>query len=78
MCYSHTLQLHMLNLKPPYFIEKFKKFGRSAWHVESYFPDQGSNLHPLHWKCQVLTTGLPGKSLKSKYSKCEGWQPMRN
>ena len=35
MCCSHTLQLHMLNLKSPYFIEKFKKFGHSAWHVES-------------------------------------------
>ncbi|XP_030617131.1 Fanconi anemia core complex-associated protein 24 isoform X2 [Delphinapterus leucas] len=22
----------------------------------------GSNLHPLHWKGRVLTTGLPGKS----------------
>ena len=28
-----------------------------------YFPNQGLNLHPLHWKHGVLTTGLPGKSL---------------
>ena len=28
----------------------------------SNFPDQGSNLHPLHWKRGVLTTGPPGKS----------------
>ena len=27
-----------------------------------YFPDQGSNLCPLHWKHRVLTTGPPGKS----------------
>ena len=25
------------------------------------FPDQGSNLCSLHWKCGVLTTGTPGK-----------------
>ena len=25
-------------------------------------PDQGSNTHPLHWKCRVLTTGQPGNS----------------
>ena len=33
-------------------------------HVESQFPE-GSNLHPLHWKCGVLTPGLPGKSRES-------------
>ena len=27
-----------------------------------YFPDQGSNLGPLHWECGVLATGPPGKS----------------
>ena len=26
------------------------------------FPDQGMNLHPLHWKCRVVTTGPLGKS----------------
>ena len=26
------------------------------------FPDQGSNLGPLHWECGVLATGPPGKS----------------
>ena len=31
-------------------------------HVGSEFPDQGSNLCSLQWKCRVLTTGLPGKS----------------
>ena len=25
------------------------------------FPNQGSNPHPLRWKCRVLTTGPPGK-----------------
>ena len=28
----------------------------------SQFPAQGSNPCPLQWKCQVLTTGLPGNS----------------
>ena len=27
------------------------------------FPDQGSNLRPLHWECGVPDTGLPGSSL---------------
>ena len=30
------------------------------------FPDQGSNLGPLHWECGVLSTGPPGKSLEFK------------
>ena len=33
-------------------------------HVGSYFPNQGLNLCPLHWKLRVLTSGPPGKSLK--------------
>ena len=33
-------------------------------HVGPYFPDLGLNLcFPLQWKCRVLTTGPPGKSL---------------
>ena len=32
----------------------------SMWDLCS---DQGSNLHHLHWKCKVLTTGPSGKSL---------------
>ena len=28
----------------------------------SLFPDQGSNLGSLHWKCRILPTGPPGKS----------------
>ena len=37
-------------------------FGCTTWHVGSLFPDQESNLCPLHWKHEILTTGLPGKS----------------
>ena len=35
----------------------------TAQHVGSQFPNQGSNLQPLHWNCGVLTIGSPGKSL---------------
>ena len=38
-------------------------FFLATWHVGSYFPDQGSNLCPLHSKHGVLTTGQPGKFL---------------
>ena len=37
-------------------------FGLTTWHVGSTIPDQGSNPGPLHGKCEVLTTGLPGMS----------------
>ena len=32
----------------------------SMWDLS---PDQGLNLHPLQWKCGVLTNGLPDKSI---------------
>ena len=32
-------------------------------HVGSYFPNQGSNPGPMHWKHRFLTIGPPGKSL---------------
>ena len=38
-------------------------FGRAAWHVGSWFPNQGLNPLPLQWKHGVLTTGPQGKSL---------------
>ena len=31
--------------------------------MASLVPNQGSNLFPLNWKCRVLTTGLPERSL---------------
>jgi len=42
-------------------------FGCALWHIGSYFPDQGSNLHPLHWKWGVSTLDLPGKLLKTAF-----------
>ena len=50
-------------------------------HVGSEFLDQGSNLHPLHWKLGVLTTGLPREpqakgsvpGLQGVRSYCSGW-----
>ena len=40
------------------YLKKKKKpllfiFGHAPQHVGSQFPDQGSNLHPLHWKCRL-------------------------
>ena len=32
-------------------------------HIGSWFPSQWSNQQPLYWKCRVLATGPPGKSL---------------
>ena len=40
-------------------------FGCNARHVGSYFPSERSNRLPLRWKHEVLTTGLPGKSLNT-------------
>ena len=40
----------------------FSFFGHSTSHMGSQFHDQGSDLHALHWKCKVLTTGPPWKS----------------
>ena len=44
------------------FILFFFFYHITAQHVGSEFPDQESNLCPLHWKHGVLTTGPSGKS----------------
>ena len=44
------------------FVYLLKSLGHTASYVGSSFQEQGSNPHPLHWQCKVLTTGLPGKS----------------
>ena len=43
----------------------FNFFGHIAWHVGSQFLVQGLSPCLLHWKCGVLTTGLPENSLPS-------------
>ena len=48
-------------------------FGCAAWHAGSWFPDQGLNPSPLHWKWGVLITGPPEKSLKIPYLNCRGY-----
>lgn len=37
----------------------------SQKHVGSKFPDQGSNLHPLHWKADSFGAGEEGRFLTS-------------
>ena len=44
-------------------LRSFFLFGYSVGHAGSWFPDQGSNPHPLPCKGGVLTTGPRGKSL---------------
>ena len=52
---------YFFNLK--HFFPLLYYFCQAKWHVESLFPDQGSDPYSLHWKCGVLTTGPPVKSL---------------
>ena len=42
--------------------------GAATLHSMWYFPGQGLNPHPLHWKHRILTTGPPVKSLLILYS----------
>ena len=63
----HFLPLELSVFFPPLLMYdwQIKNFYIFTWphrHVESWFPDQESNLCPLHWKCRVLTTGSPEKS----------------
>ena len=44
-------------------LRSFFLFGYSVGHAGSWFPDQGSNPHPLPCKDGVLTTGPRGKPL---------------
>ena len=57
---------------PPFLFLLFLLFGHTVQHVGSQFPDQGSNLHPLHWKHGILISGPPGKSLPCPPSSCTG------
>ena len=40
-------------------------FGHAVQHARSQFLQQGSTPCPLQWKCRVLTTGSPSKSLEN-------------
>ena len=48
----------------PLWVPLFYFFG-CVTHLGSWFPDQGSNPHPLHGKHRVTTIGPSGKSLGS-------------
>ena len=64
VCLQHSIQKLPFFFFFFFFFKSFKKgFGCTMWHAGSWFPDLGSNLCPLHWKCRVLTTILPGKSI---------------
>ena len=55
----------MSHLMPPNFFF-FLVAPHDVWDPSSP-TDQGSNLHPLHWKHGVLSTGLPGKCKAQKF-----------
>ena len=38
-----------------YYFTYLLTFGHVLWHVGFQFPNQGSNLRPLHWEHRVLT-----------------------
>ena len=50
------------------------------WYVGSWLPDKESNGQPLHSKCRILATGLPGKShilkLLNMYLNVSEWLPV--
>ena len=48
-------------------IYDFLFFSRVAWQTGSQCPAQGWDLCPLQWKCAVLTTGPPEKSLMTHF-----------
>ena len=53
----------------------FFLFGCTARHVGSRFPHQGSNLSPLYWKLEVVTTGPSRKFSYSLYWISQvGWE----
>ena len=49
----------------------------AAWHVGSYFSNQGSNPCPLQGKHRVLTTGQPREFLFSMFSASCGFQSFQ-
>ena len=56
---------HSSSLPTPFF---YPLSGCAMWHAGSQLPNQGSNPHPLQWKCG-LTTGPPGKSQQLRKGK---------
>ena len=53
-------------------------FRHTPLHVGSWLPHQMSNLCPLQWRCRVLTTGPPGKTLKCFFPHSPGRPPSLN
>lgn len=65
-CHHQSQPLTQAPGRPFFFFFNKKKyiyFGHAAQHVGSQFPEQGSNMHSLHWERWVSTKEPPGKSL---------------
>ena len=60
-----------LSLFLPSFLSFFPIFWPCHTACGILVPNQGPNLYPWHWKCEVLTTGLLGKSLAYKNLACK-------
>ena len=48
-------------------VSQLQHTGSLAVAYGTYFPDQGSNLGPLHWELGDLATGQPGKPHSSTF-----------
>ena len=46
-----------------FFFFPFSSFWPSHMACGIYFPGRGSNPHSLHWKCRIMITEMPGKSV---------------
>ena len=55
--YAHNKKSNDIKIYAGKVILPITFFGCTTQHVESSFPDQGSNLCLLHWKLRVLTIG---------------------
>ena len=66
----HSIYIILSCIYDLYIIIFFSIFGNATWLMGSQFPNQPSILYLLHWRHEVLTTGLSGKSkcyLKSQF-----------
>lgn len=56
------LEVSLRNLRLDFYLFVMYLF-LAVWCVESWFPDLGSNLCPLPWKCRVFPLDHQGSSL---------------
>ena len=76
--YTNILHSSVKKNSANYCLYFFSSFVYIAQHVGSFSlhptPHQGSNLHALHWKHEVLTTGLLGKCPRYQLKCDPSWE----